>query len=151
VKKFLLIDGLALLCVALAFLLPRLPALDRYVTPDEPKWMMRSANFYHALANFDLKRTFQHGHPGVTVTWMGLAAFMRRYPQYISTRTGQIERAEKLYIFLRNHQISLMSILATGRLFMVLFIGAVSLLSFLVASRLLGLLIAFLGLSLIHI
>jgi hypothetical protein len=141
--------GLAFFGVVVALLLPRLPALDRYVTPDEPKWMMRSANFYHALTNFDLKSTYQHEHPGVTVTWAGMAGFIRRYPQYVNTRTGQIERAEKLFIFLRNHQIPLMSILATGRLFMVIFITATVALSFLVASRLLGLVSAFLGFILI--
>jgi hypothetical protein len=139
------LNGLALLAVILAFLIPRLPALDRYVTTDEPKWMMRSANVYHALSDFKLNYTYQHEHPGVTVTWAGAAAFLRRYPQYSSTRTGQIERAEKLRIFLRNHHIPVMDILSTGRLYMVLFIAAAIILSFLISTRLLGLMIAFLG------
>lgn len=144
-RKIIVFNGLALIGVILAFLLPRIPAIDRYVTTDEPKWMMRSANFYHALTNFDLKHTYQHEHPGVTVTWAGMGGFIRRYPLYAITRTGQIERAEKLFIFLRNHQVPIMSILATGRFFMVLFIGIAIASSFLVASRLLGLMTAFLG------
>lgn len=147
--KTLALNGLALLAFLAAFFVPRLAALDRYITPDEPKWMMRSANFYHALSDLDPIHTYQHGHPGVTVTWAGLVAFLRRYPQYAQTRTGQIERDEKLFIFLRNHQISVMDILTTGRLIMVLLIGAATLLMFLVASRLMGLLVGFLGIVMI--
>ena len=97
--KTTFLTALALLGVMLLFSLPRLFSLDRYVTPDEPKWLMRSANFFKALSDNDLKFTYQHEHPGVTVTWAGMAGFMRRYPQYVDIRPGQIERAEKLFIF----------------------------------------------------
>lgn len=147
--KSLFLTGLALLGVILGFLLTRLPELDRYVTPDEPEWLMRSANFFKALTDFDLKYTYQHEHPGVTVTWVGMAGFIRRYPQYVDVRPGQIERVEKLGIFLRNHEIPAMRILAAGRFYMVIFIAAALSLAFLVTSRLLGLIYAFLGFMLI--
>jgi len=35
------------------FLIPRLPGLDAFVTPDEPTWEKRSANFYSALLRKD--------------------------------------------------------------------------------------------------
>lgn len=143
--KSLFLTGLALLGIILALSLPRFPALDRYVTPDEPKWLMRSANLYKAVTDFDPKNTYQHEHPGVTVTWAGMAGFLRQYPQYVDIRPGQIERAEKLFIFLRNHEISPMRILAAGRFFIVIFVIAVISLAFLVTYRLLGLVCAFLG------
>jgi len=52
--------------------LPRVLALDAFVTIDERKWLARSANFYQALSQGDLANTFQREHPGVTVMWAGL-------------------------------------------------------------------------------
>lgn len=147
--KSLLLKGLLLVCVVLAFLLPRLPELNRYVTTDESNWLMRSANYYKALNDFDLKSTYQHEQPGVTVMWAGMVGFLRRYPQYVETRPGQIERPEKLFIFLRNHEISPMMLLAAGRFFIIVFIVATLALAYLVSSRLLGLMCAFLGFILI--
>ena len=112
-----LLQILLLVIVLLAVALPRLLELDRYVTPDETKWLMRSGNFYMALAQDDLAATFQKEHPGVTITWAGLAGFLRRYPSYIAVRPGQIERAEKLLIFLRNQKVSAIDLLVAGRKF----------------------------------
>ena len=52
-------------------LLPRLGALDQYVTPDELHWVDRSIRFSQALARGDLADTVQAGHPGVTTLWLG--------------------------------------------------------------------------------
>ena len=135
--------------VLLAVALPRLLELDRYVTPDETKWLMRSGNFYMALAQDDLAATYQKEHPGVTITWAGMAGFLRRYPSYIAVRPGQIERAEKLFIFLRNQKVSAIDLLVAGRKFVVLAIICSLLLAYWTAYRLLGALPAFLGILLI--
>lgn len=50
----------------------RLPRLDAFITPDEMKWVCRSANFYRGLAGGDLAQTFQTGHPGVITMWLGV-------------------------------------------------------------------------------
>jgi 4-amino-4-deoxy-L-arabinose transferase-like glycosyltransferase len=76
--------------VSLAVWLPRGLALDRFVTVDEPSWLTFSANFYHALARGDFRRTFQIAHPGVTTTWAGTAAFLLRYPGYADEAPGQV-------------------------------------------------------------
>jgi len=52
-------------------LLPRLGALERYVTPDELHWVDRSIRFSQALSRGDLASTIQAGHPGVTTMWLG--------------------------------------------------------------------------------
>ena len=52
-------------------LLPRLGALERYVTPDELKWTERSIRFSAALARGDGAATLQAGHPGVMTMWLG--------------------------------------------------------------------------------
>jgi hypothetical protein len=59
----------------IAVLVPRLHDLDALVTPDEPIWIARSANFYEALSEGDLRETYQFSHPGVTVMWLGAIAY----------------------------------------------------------------------------
>ena len=65
-KRALLLFGLALL--------PRLAAIGRYVTPDEPIWVYRSLKFREALLAGDWANTIQSGHPGVITTWLGAIA-----------------------------------------------------------------------------
>jgi 4-amino-4-deoxy-L-arabinose transferase-like glycosyltransferase len=61
------------LCLAIFFLalVPRLGALDRYITPDELRWVDRSIRFSTALTQGDLVSTIQSGHPGVITMWLG--------------------------------------------------------------------------------
>lgn len=65
--------SLILLSVAvfLLALLPRLGALNRYITPDELRWVDRSLHFADALSRGDLASTIQSGHPGITTMWLG--------------------------------------------------------------------------------
>jgi hypothetical protein len=62
-----------LLCLAIFILalLPRLGALERYITPDELRWVDRSLRFSAALAQGDFASTMQSGHPGVITMWLG--------------------------------------------------------------------------------
>lgn len=62
--------------------LPRTLALDAYVSPDERKWLARSANFTYALSHADFAQTFQREHPGVTVMWAGTLGLLSVYPDY---------------------------------------------------------------------
>ena len=63
--------SLPLLLVALS-LAVRLPALDRFVTPDELKWVCRSVNYYRGLQRGEFAQTLQTGHPGVITMWLGV-------------------------------------------------------------------------------
>ena len=49
----------------------RLIPLNRYVTPDEPAWVLRSMRFRQALVGGDLHDIPDTGHPGVTTMWLG--------------------------------------------------------------------------------
>src|SRR5687767_11036859 len=60
--------GLAALLLAI-LLLTGLRDLDALVTPDEPLWVARSANFYQALSSGDFEDTYQAAHPGVVTMW----------------------------------------------------------------------------------
>ena len=64
---------LALLATTALALMLRLRELDRFVTPDELKWVCRSINFQRGLRRGDLALTRQTGHPGVIVMWLGEA------------------------------------------------------------------------------
>jgi hypothetical protein len=73
---------------------PRSMSLDALVTPDEPLWIGRSANFYLALSNGDFEDTYQSAHPGVTTMWLGSIAF-RFMDSGVAKRTGgQVETYE---------------------------------------------------------
>ncbi len=58
----------------MAAFLPRLAAIDRYVTPDELVWVFRSVQFRQALLAGQWADTLTAGHPGVTTTWLGALA-----------------------------------------------------------------------------
>ena len=51
--------------------IPRLVAIGRYITPDEPTWVYRSIQFRDALLAGDWAGTLVAGHPGVITTWLG--------------------------------------------------------------------------------
>ncbi len=77
--------------IFLAIWLPRAAGLDRFVTPDERKWLARGANFYQALHTRHYAQTLQKGHPGVTIMWAGAAAFAFYYPGYLERAPGQFD------------------------------------------------------------
>ena len=54
-------------------LLPRLTAVNRYITPDELAWVYRSIQFRQALLNGNWAGTIVSEHPGVVTTWLGAA------------------------------------------------------------------------------
>jgi 4-amino-4-deoxy-L-arabinose transferase-like glycosyltransferase len=131
-------------------LLVRLPALDRFVTADEHAWLARSGNFYDALAHGDWADTFQRHHPGVTVTWAGLAGYLLTYPTYINDAPGQFGwLTEEIEPFLRSQGHDPVSILAAGRAVSVVIITLTLAGCFWVARRLLGAGAAFVGVGLI--
>ena len=72
--------SLILLALFLAAWLPRVVALDAFVTVDERKWVARAANFTYALSHGDLAATYQHEHPGVTVMWAGALGLAQKFP-----------------------------------------------------------------------
>lgn len=136
---------LSLAIIILAIWLPRGLALDRFVTPDEPKWLTRSANFYLALAQTDFASTYQKEHPGVTVMWAGTAGFLSQYRGYVFGGPGQQDRPQKFERYLDKQGMDVLSLLVAGRIFVILGITTALSLAYLLAVRLLGILPAFVG------
>jgi len=131
--------------VIFAITFPRFMDLDQFVTPDEPKWLHRSANFLTALALKDFKHTFQREHPGVTTMWAGAAGFLLRYPQLVKTGPGQLDRIGNFHRFLDNNGMDPIIALESGRMFSVLWIVASLLLALWYARKVFGIGIAYLG------
>src|SRR3990170_6221097 len=142
-------DVLALIIIILATWLPRGLALDRFVTPDEPLWLTRSANFYYALAQRDFASTYQREHPGVTIMWAGTLGFLSRFPEYRGSGLGQIEPDQFHYHMENLAKVPPIELLAAGRTFVILGHTLVLALAYLYARRLLGPLPAFFAFLLI--
>ncbi len=149
-QRQLFIELVGIAIVLLAILLPRIIALDLFVTPDENKWLTRSANFYHALGQRDFASTLQKGHPGVTTMWAGVAGFLVRYPSYRGSELGQVMRPLKLDRYLRRvAQIQPLEILVASRYFIIFGNAFVLILGFFYARSLIGTPVAILGFLLI--
>jgi hypothetical protein len=134
-------DGMhtaALLLLILSLALPRLTALDRYVTIDEPLWLMRSANFYSALWNKDWKDTYQAEHPGVINTWAGAAGFLWKFPGYVKLVDEQFKKANKFEEFLISKSRAALDLLVAGRAFTALAVILILMLAFPLMVRLAG-------------
>jgi hypothetical protein len=67
------------LVIFLLALGPRVLDLRVFMGPDEPTWLTRSADFAQALASGDLERTYQSGHPGITLLWVETLGAWFRY------------------------------------------------------------------------
>ncbi len=143
---------IVVLFLLVAILLPRVVALDRLVTPDETRWLTRSANFYYALTHRDFAHTYQIEHPGVLIMWAGMFAFIQKFPTYSEQATGQLNwLQDEVGSFLRDHGYDPLELLVTGRLNMVLIIALVLITAFWAASRLLGFWPAVVGFFLIAV
>ncbi len=143
------LQALLLFLLALALLLPRMLELSRYVTVDEPLWLIRSANFYRALAAGDWKETFQREHPGVTIMWAGTIGFLLRFPDYARLADTQVVNPEALDEFLGQHQHTSLGLLVAGRLVAVLGVTLAVLLALPFLMRLVGWLPATLAIFLV--
>ena len=142
-------EVILLLFMLLALGLPHFLALDRYVTVDETKWLMRSGGFYTALAHLDFIRTFQREHPGVTVTWAGTAGYLWRFPGYFKIATEPTPGVTLFHHLLQDYQKQPLDLLVAGRVFVVTANVTSVALAFLVMVRLVGALAAFFAFMLV--
>lgn len=148
-KKRLWLEILALVVITLAIFIPRVLKLDQFVTPDEPLWITRSANFYYALTHGDFASTFQREHPGVTAMWAGTGGFLARFRGYRITDIGQIGGADFHNFLKYTANVHPLDLLEAGRFFMVLGNTIALLVAYLYARQLVGLLPAVTGFLLI--
>jgi len=130
----LLREVLTLVLLAVAIVGPRIVALDRFVTADEPNWARRSANFWRALNQGEHAHTYQSEHPGVTIMWADAAGRLWRFPEYGTLGTSQASIGEYVRT-LDDRGREDMELLAAGRFFLVFALPVVPLLAFIFARR----------------
>jgi hypothetical protein len=73
--------------------LPRVFALDVFLTFDEPRWVERSVKFFSALLGHDWLMTLQRGHPGVTTMWTGTLGLMAKHFSHAMSEGVSLSRA----------------------------------------------------------
>jgi 4-amino-4-deoxy-L-arabinose transferase-like glycosyltransferase len=137
-------EAILLALLGLAFAIPRLVGLGRFVTADEPTWGKRAATFYLALSKGNYSATFLSPHPGVTTMWAGAGAYHLKFPKYQRVgelRIGDSELFEKFY----RHGPRPIEVLATARALVVMMNLVAFLVGFIYARRLFGLLPALVG------
>jgi hypothetical protein len=140
-----LVFGLVLFAIGL----PRGLGQGSYVTSDENFWLYRSANFLQALSSADFANTFQKGHPGVTVTWIGAVSFLITYPAYIENNPGQVNESRILLNFVKRSGREPLQLLQASRKIAVLANIFVLILAYLSTITLVGFYPASLGFLLI--
>jgi hypothetical protein len=91
----------ACLAIFLIAFLPRVFALDIFLTLDEPRWVERSVEFFSGLLSHDWVRTSQRGHPGVTTMWAGTLGLTTRYLSQAISEGAPLSRAS-LFEFLQS-------------------------------------------------
>lgn len=124
----------------LAAFLFRLPAVGRYVTPDELIWVYRSFLFGQALKAGAWADTLVAGHPGVTTSWLGALGIELQLffsPDYIEV----YEWISKLAWLTPDNMVAFQQLnqfLTSGRL-LVIFVNSVGIVViYLLARKVLG-------------
>ena len=134
-----LIRLIAFVLIVIALAVPRGLALDRFATPDEPLWLMRSANFLEALVQGNFADTYQKVHPGVTTMWAGALGYLLKFPAYVKYGPGQLTKPNHLYQYLEKvNGPEPLELLVAGRVNMVIAIVLALSLAYLSARKLLG-------------
>ncbi|HZD57329.1 MAG TPA: phospholipid carrier-dependent glycosyltransferase [Anaerolineales bacterium] len=136
--------------IVLAIWFPRALRLDQFVTPDEPAWLSRSANFYYAMVKRDWSGTFQREHPGVTTMWAGAFTIFWQYRAFAWQASDKVlANWTELEPFLRAHGQDPLNLLEYARTLMVLANTLILLVAFFFAARVIGFLPAVLGFGLV--
>jgi dolichyl-phosphate-mannose--protein O-mannosyl transferase len=65
--------------------------IDRVINVDEPRWVIRGANYYYALAHRDFANTLYEYHPGVTNMWIVATALYFYFPEYRALGQGYFD------------------------------------------------------------
>lgn len=99
------IQTLGLTLLLLVVILPSwLIENDRVINVDEPRWIIRGANFYYAVTHGEFEKTIFEYHPGVTNMWIVGAAMHIYFPEYRGFGQGYFDPLKmKFEEFMREH------------------------------------------------
>lgn len=96
---------------------PRVVAIDRFATVDEPYWLTAGSDFYYALGQHAFANTVYDYHPAVTTMWIIAAGMLFYFPQYRGFGQGYFDvYKDSLERFLISHQHTPLGLLTASRL-----------------------------------
>jgi hypothetical protein len=124
--------------------------IDKFVTFDEPWWVISGSNYYYALTHGDFANTIYDYHPAVTTTWIVTAGMLSYFPEYRGI--GQDEyfdvRKPKFEEFMREHGKEAIDLIRNSRLIQSALLIGLAVLSFILLQMLIEPIMAFLGIVL---
>ncbi len=91
--------------------------IARVVNVDEPRWVIRGANYYYALTHGDFENTLYEYHPGVTNMWIVATALHFYFPEYRGMGQGYFDPLKpKFEEFLRQNGREAIDLVRNSRL-----------------------------------
>src|SRR5512143_4036598 len=93
-----------IICLLVLIFPSHVIGIDKFITYDEPWWIISGANYYYALTHGDFANTIYDYHPAVTTTWMVTAGMLSYFPEYRGFGQGYFDvRKPQFETFMRDH------------------------------------------------
>jgi len=123
--------------------------IDKFITFDEPWWVISGSNYYYALAHADFENTLYDYHPAVTTTWVVAAGMLSYFPEYRGFGQGYFDvRKPKFEDFMRAHDKEAIVLVRYSRLIQTALITGLAILGFFLLCLLVDQMAAFLAIAL---
>ncbi|HNN12417.1 MAG TPA: glycosyltransferase family 39 protein [Anaerolineales bacterium] len=142
--------GGLLVFLLLALVLPSwLIQNDRVINVDEPRWIVRGANFYYAVTHGEFDKTIFEYHPGVTNMWIVATAMHIYFPEYRGQGQGYFDPLkQKFEEFMRKNDKEALELVRISRYIHAGVLAATAVVALILLSRLVGSMAALLGMVL---
>ena len=102
--KSRLLQIVFILVLGALLIIPRVIAIDRFATVDEPYWLTAGSDFYYALGQRAFANTVYDYHPAVTTMWIIALGMLIYFPQYRGFGQGYFDvYKDTLERFLLSH------------------------------------------------
>jgi hypothetical protein len=119
------------------------------VNVDEPRWVIRGANYYYALTHRDFENTLYEYHPGVTNMWIVATAMHFYFPEYRGMGQGYFDPLKpKFEEFMRQNGKEAIDLVHNSRLIQAGVLAVLAVTGFLLLQLLVGENAAFLSIDL---
>lgn len=126
------------------FLAARLPAIDSFVTLDEPSWLSQGANFYYAIGQREFENTVYEYQPAVTTMSIISLAMHFYFPEYRGFGQGYLSYEKgRLDPFMREYDKDPLVLLTYSRIIQVFLLLILILVVYYLLQRLIPKWVAF--------
>ena len=123
--------------------------IARVVNVDEPRWIIRGANYYYAITHRDFANTLYEYHPGVTNMWIVATAMHFYFPEYRGMGQGYFDPLKpKFEEFMRENGKEAIDLVRNSRFIQAGVLAVLAVTGFLLLQSLVGENAAFLSIAL---